>query len=202
MRPLEPYLQSSEHIDWDNPAVVAQADQLRSGPEDIVGIVQSCYEWVRDNIQHSGDFNLAPVTCRASDVLKTGSGLCYAKSHLLAALLRANRIPAGLCYQRLALDDLGTRFCLHGLNAVYVDPFGWIRLDARGNRLGIDAQFNPFQEQLAFTARLPGELDFPEVWPEPLSVVTAALLRHLDCRILLQELPDIEIWNPYSASAR
>jgi len=36
-----------------------------------------------------------PVTCKASDVLIYGTGYCYAKSHLLAALLRANAIPAG-----------------------------------------------------------------------------------------------------------
>jgi len=39
------------------------------------------------------------VTCSASEVLREGTGICFAKSHLLAALLRAVGIPAGLCYQ-------------------------------------------------------------------------------------------------------
>ncbi|MBI2949982.1 MAG: hypothetical protein HYY23_20300 [Verrucomicrobia bacterium] len=42
------------------------------------------------------------------------AGFCYAKSHLLAALLRARGIPAALCYQRLAFDAAGSAFCLHG----------------------------------------------------------------------------------------
>lgn len=32
-------------------------------------------------------------------------GICFAKSHLLAALLRCKSIPAGFCYQKLILDD-------------------------------------------------------------------------------------------------
>ena len=44
-------------------------------------------------------------------------GICYAKSHLLAAILRANLFPTGFCYQRLVLDDkTDSRFVLHGLN--------------------------------------------------------------------------------------
>lgn len=34
----------------------------------------------------------------ASDVLKHRTGYCYSKNHLLAALLRVNKIPTGLCY--------------------------------------------------------------------------------------------------------
>ena len=78
-----------------------------------------------------------PVTCRASDVLKYRTGYCFAKSHLLAALLRANQIPAGLCYQRLTIDhppvqgsiDTNPPHTLHGLNAVLLPEFGWYRMD-------------------------------------------------------------------------
>jgi transglutaminase-like putative cysteine protease len=36
-------------------------------------------------------------------------------------------------------------FCLHGLNAVYLEDFGWYRIDARGNKTGVAAQFTPPQ---------------------------------------------------------
>jgi transglutaminase-like putative cysteine protease len=65
-----------------------------------------------------------PVTCKASDVLIHGTGYCYAKSHLLVALLRANGIPAGLCYQRLTIENDGPSYCLRGLNAVYLEQHG------------------------------------------------------------------------------
>ena len=89
------------------------------------------------------DFGRVEVTCRASDVLAARTGFCYAKSHLLAALLRANGIPAALCYQRLSIDGQGPPFCLHGLNAVHLPEHGWYRIDARGNKPGVDAQFTP-----------------------------------------------------------
>lgn len=43
----------------------------------------------------------------------SGSGICYAKSHLLAALLRANKIPAGFCYPRLSAYENGSPYFIH-----------------------------------------------------------------------------------------
>jgi transglutaminase-like putative cysteine protease len=71
------------------------------------------------------------VTCSASQVLLHGTGFCYAKGHLLAALLRANAIPVGSCYQRLRIDGTGPPFCLHGFNSVHLPAIGWYRIDAR-----------------------------------------------------------------------
>ena len=101
MESMAPYLESSDWIDWRNPAVQAAAARLKGDSDDPVVIAEKCFLFVRDEIRHSWDFRLNPVTCRASDVLAHGTGYCYAKSHLLAALLRVNGIPAGLCYQRL-----------------------------------------------------------------------------------------------------
>jgi transglutaminase-like putative cysteine protease len=153
-----------------------------------------CFEFVRDEIKHTQDYALNPVTCSASEVLNAATGFCYAKSHLLAALLRANGIPAGLCYQRLSLDESGTRHCLHGLVAVWLEGIGWYRIDPRGNRVGVDAQFQPPVERLAFRLTLPGELDLPEVWAEPLPVVVSRLKQHSDAASLGRHLPDIVTW--------
>ncbi|MBU2647082.1 transglutaminase family protein, partial [bacterium] len=99
---MQAYLESSRYIDWESPEILDQARRLAEDQNDTTGIVKNCFEFVRDQIRHSLDFKLNPVTCRASDVLRHTTGYCYAKSHLLAALLRANGVPAGLCYQRLA----------------------------------------------------------------------------------------------------
>ena len=88
------------------------------------------------------------------------TGYCYAKSHLLAALLRANQIPAGFCYQRLSIDDQGAPYSLHGFNGIYFPEIGWYRVDTRGNKEGVNAQFSPPQECLAFKIKLPEEADF------------------------------------------
>ena len=115
------YLESSEFIDSDNQNIKEQAATLANNQSTEVQIAKRCFEYVRDSIKHSCDYKLNPVTCKASDVLKYQTGYCYAKSHLLAALLRANDIPAGLCYQRLSVEENKHQFCLHGLNAIYLN---------------------------------------------------------------------------------
>jgi transglutaminase-like putative cysteine protease len=189
---LQDYLASSPVIDWKTPRIQALAVRLRGTLDEPVAITRTLYEWVRDQIPHTVDAGLEPVSCAASEVLALGTGFCYAKSHLLAALLRASGIPAGLCYQRLSLDDRGAPYCLHGFNAVHLPGHGWYRLDPRGNKPGVDAQFAPPQERLAFPARLPGEHSFSTIWAEPLEVVVRALRTHRAREALCRNLPDLE----------
>jgi len=153
-------------------------------------VIRACFEWVRDRIPHTVDAGLDPVSCSASEVLREGTGFCYAKSHLLAALLRANGVPAGFVYQRLALDERGTRFCLHGLNAVWLPAAGWYRLDPRGNREDLRAEFDPPREVLPYACRVSGERLFPGIRAEPLTLVVDALWRHRTRAALEANLPD------------
>ncbi len=189
------FLADSEMIDHSHPQVQTLALLLAAEASGEQDIALRCFTWVRDNIKHSWDYKLNPVTCKASDVLQHGTGYCYAKSHLLAALLRANGIPAGLCYQRLSIDDKGAPFSLHGLNAVYLQDYGWYRVDARGNKPGVDARFEPPTEHLAFPVRLAGEFDLPEIWPEPLPVVVDVLTRSQSVEEVFHNLPDVLLHN-------
>jgi len=189
---LAPFLAASEWIDVQHPLVQAQAKALAKAASEHL-VAQACFEFVRDEIAHSGDAGHGPITCRASDVLLHRTGFCYAKSHLLAALLRANGIPAALCYQRLSVadgGDPGLPFCLHGLNAVWLSGPGWYRLDARGNKLGVDARFTPPLEALAFEVRAPLEWDVAERYTEPLPMVIDALQTHQTVVALQSQLPD------------
>lgn len=190
---MSPYLQASRHIDFETPEIRSLARDMAAHVDSERDLVLKCFEFVRDEIRHSADYKINPVTCRASDVLRYKTGYCYAKSHLLAALLRANGIPAGLCYQRLSAGDSGPPYCLHGLNAVFLKDIGWYRLDARGNKAGVDAQFQPPREMLAFPIREPQERDLPEIWAEPLSVVVQALERYDTYDQVLANLPDIAL---------
>ncbi|MEM9156184.1 MAG: transglutaminase family protein [Cyanobacteria bacterium P01_F01_bin.33] len=187
------YLQADEIVDWQHPQVLAQARSLAAGRDSEAAIARACFAWVRDDIRHSSDYQLNPVTCRASDVLRYRTGYCYAKSHLLAALLRANYIPAGLCYQRLSVFDNGAPYCLHGFNAIYLAEQGWYRADARGNRADICAQFEPPVEQLAYQPQLPEEADFSNIFATPLPVVVTALQTYSTWDALLNGLPDIPL---------
>ncbi|TWU29698.1 transglutaminase-like domain-containing protein [Bythopirellula polymerisocia] len=187
---INPYLASTELIDWQTPAVRQLAEQLAEGCRDPLAVARRCFEWVRDEIKHSSDYQLNPVTCTASEVLAAGTGYCYAKSHLLAALLRANGLPAGLCYQRLSINGAGAPFCLHGLNAVELPGIGWYRMDARGNREDVDGQFTPPKERLAFAIQVDGEQELPDIYAEPLPVVVESLRTHATWDAVLANLPD------------
>ncbi|MGD1903971.1 MAG: transglutaminase family protein [Geitlerinemataceae cyanobacterium] len=190
---MDEYLKADSTIDWQHPTIVQLARNLAADRLSTLAIARTCFEWVRDKIGHSVDERRNPVTWRASDVLRHKTGYCFAKSHLLAALLRANNIPAGFCYQRLSIDDRGAPYSLHGFNAVHLPEFGWYRIDPRGNKPGVDAQFTPPEERLAYAVRLPGEADFPEIHAEPLPSVVAALQAEQTWEGMLQRLPDVEV---------
>lgn len=193
MTRFNPYLESSAIIDYDTPDLRATATSLADGCTSDVEIARKCFLFVRDDVRHSGDHQLNPVTLKASDVLKYRTGYCYAKSHLLAALLRANGIPTGLCYQRLAKAGEPEIFFLHGLNAVYLKEFGWYRMDARGNRADLLANCTPPVEALPYTPSVPGEADLPEIWAEPLPCIIDVLTRYSDYAAVTANLPDIEL---------
>lgn len=186
------FLDPCDVIDSTHPALVAQARRLAVGNTGQPAIARACFEFVRDRISHSGDARADLVTCRASDVLAQGTGWCFAKSHLLAALLRANGIAAGLCYQRLAKDAVAGEFTLHGLNAVWLDDFGWYRCDARGDKPGVSTAFAPPVEHLAWPMREPGEVLFSAILPRPLPVIVDYLQGVHGWQAALDALPDAE----------
>jgi transglutaminase-like putative cysteine protease len=190
---MEEYLRASEVIDWQHPEIVELAKQIALGHETSTAIAKACFEWVRDEIRHSFDYQMNPVTCRASDVLRYKTGYCFAKSHLLAALLRANQIPAGFCYQRLSIDDKGAPYSLHGFNAIHLPEIGWYRIDARGNKEGVNAQFDPPEEKLAYNPQLPEEANFQTILSEPLQIVVEALQAQSTWDDMLRNLPDISL---------
>lgn len=194
---MKEFLQPTTIIDSDHPAIVAAAAKLAGDRKDDEEIARRCFLWVRDKIAHTHDHQIPVVTCAASEVLQHRTGFCYAKSHLLAALLRSRGIPTALCYQRLALDDTG-KFCLHGFVAVFLQRYGWYRVDPRGDKPGIVTGFTPPIERLAFTPNLPGEIDFPGRFADPWPSVTEALRAWLTSRELAMNLPDCEAPCPSS----
>jgi len=190
MNQMPQYLAATDIINHQQQDVRKLA--LKLAQADSEATAKSCFEWVRDNVRHSSDYKLNPVTCRASAVLEHRTGYCFAKSHLLAALLRANSIPTGFCYQRLSLFDDGAPYTLHGFNAIYLDRHGWYRVDARGNKPGVDAQFTPPQEQLAYAINFAEELDCEHIFAEPLPIVVSALQSYATWDEMLRNLPDVE----------
>lgn len=187
----EAYLAPCDIIDFEHPAVQAKAAELRASHAHPLALAHASFKFVRDEIAHSWDAQQGPVTLKASEVLREGFGYCYAKSHLLAALLRANGIAAGLCYQRLSVGERGAPYCLHGLNAIQLPGLGWYRCDARGNKSGVNAVFTPPVEQLAFPIKELAEHDFAQIFASPLPEVINSLQAAPDIFWLHAHLPDL-----------
>jgi len=168
---------------------------LASGCKTDEQIAKNCFEYVRDEIHHSGDYKDNITTATASEVLKHKTGWCYAKAFLLAALLRANGIPTGFAYQRLSCAEYKPNtYCLHGLNWIYLKEFGWYRVDARGNKEGVDAQFIPPVEKLAFEVG-ENEFDLSENLAEPLDVIVHTLRTYKSYDKMVENFPDMEIMH-------
>lgn len=149
------------------------------------------FEVARDEVAHSFDTKYKPVTITAEEALQQKEGICFAKSHVLASLLRGMDIPAGFCYQRvLQKGTVELGYALHGLNAVYLPETGWFRVDPRGNKSGIDSQFTTNREQLAYPIRPElGEVDYPNVLTEPLHSVIKAMRDSKDSEELFYKRP-------------
>lgn len=190
---LADYLLESEEVNYSHPSIGAIADVLRRQAPDELAYVQAAFEFVRDQVSHSWDIQSPRVTRIASDVLAAREGICYAKSNLLCALLRREGVPAGFCYQRLTLGDTpDTGYVIHALNAVYLRSLDrWVRLDARGNKDGVDAQFSTDTERLAFPIRsCYDEVDYPTIYTHPHPATMAALVQASNClEMYLHGLP-------------
>ena len=190
---IDEYLKKDDVVNYENINITQLADSLWSNADSDVDYMKKAYEFVRDNISHSADINEDLLTCSASEVLAAGHGICFAKSHLLAALLRCKSIPTGFCYQKLILDDKTAPVLVyHGLNGVYIKEYEkWIRLDARGNTNGIDAQFSIDKEKLAFEVRRDkSEEDSFIVYPDPDVKIIKKLTASKTRTRLWENLPD------------
>ena len=186
---ISDYLKSDKYVDFYNPNIKLKAKELFKYCMDEAEKVRVAFEFVRDAIPHSWDIKSARITRTASEVLHYGEGICYAKSLLLAALLRSAGIPTGFCYQRLTLGSTpDTGYVVHALNAVYLAELDrWIRLDARGSTTEVNPQFSVKEDMLEFPVRPEyEEFDYPTVYIAPHPVTMETLELWIDCSEMYQ----------------
>ncbi len=188
---MKEFLAECEIINFSHPLVAKKAKELRGVDDEETA--KNCFNFVLNEINHSGDICAKQGTITASEVLEFKTGWCYAKSHLLCALLRANKIPCALCYQRLSCSDYNDGvFCLHGLNSIYLKKYGWYRVDARGNKEGIEARFSPPHEKLAFDLK-EFEFEVEGRFATPMESVLEALTHYDTYETMIKNFPDIKV---------
>lgn len=129
---------ATDVIEADAPAIRELADRV-AGDTEGAEAARLLFEWVRDEIR----YDMAPdlegrESWRATATLDRGAGFCQQKAVLLASLLRAHGIPAGIVLQDLLdhkipqhyVDFIGSqRLELHGLTCAFLGG-RWVRLDA------------------------------------------------------------------------
>lgn len=181
------------YVEWHSPLVKGHVDGIMGTTRSAAERARLAFEVARDGVAHSFDTGHPVVSIGAEEALRNGEGICFAKAHLLAALLRGMGIPCGFCYQRVVRKGtVGSGHALHGLNALHLQEVGWFRVDPRGNKPGIDSQFTTDHEQLAYPIRPEmGEADYPQVFTAPLPSVIAAMKDSRTCGELFFKRPEL-----------
>jgi Transglutaminase-like superfamily len=128
---------ATDVIEAEAPEIRALADRI-AGSAAETEAARLLFEWVRDEIS----YDMAPdvegrEAWKATATLERGRGFCQQKAVLLASLLRACDIPAGIVLQDLLDHKIPPRYAeligsqrleLHGLTCAFLDG-RWVRLD-------------------------------------------------------------------------
>ena len=160
---MENYLIETPSIDYMNPLIQDKVRELMNKSEDNWDYIKRSCIFVRDEIPHSWNIKTDVVSKTASEVIENKTAICWTKSCILAALLRANKIPSGISYQLLTRAyDASEGYMIHALNTLHIKDLNkWIRLDARGNEENINAYFSLDEEHLAYSIQSElGEIDY------------------------------------------
>lgn len=159
------YVEDTIVIDWQTPIVFERIRELTAGITGIDARLRPIFEFVRDDIADSLDVDTDDLVCTASEVLRAGHGLGYARSHLLVALARGAGVAAGFGYQRLRSTADPQRFAQHGFAVVYEpEAKRWIALDPTRSADGAEPEFTLDRHVL-------GRLTDPELGEETTAVV-------------------------------
>lgn len=165
------FTEETKYVDYSHPAIQNLIKELFTDEMSEVEKAKVAYYFVRDHIAHSFDIETSVVSVTASECLLNRTGVCHVKSNLLAALLRSQGIPTGFCFQHLAWDDSDSNnipgYVTHGYNAAYLEG-KWIKLDARGNKENVHAEFSMEETKLAFSVNEKiGEYDVKGIFASP-----------------------------------
>lgn len=174
---IQDYLNPCKYIDSDDSFIQEKAADLAAVSSGKSELIENTYHFVQNQIIHSYFTADKKITLTASEALREGSGICFSKANLLAALLRANDIPTGICYQRFNFLDGGEqKYSIHALNAVYLGGIiKWIRLDTRSTQLTVNNEVALDKMMFNLSTRDETDIDFDQIYCEPAPMIMEKL---------------------------
>ena len=139
---LEEYLQPTETIDSDNPAIIAEAAELAEGEDDLFKVAFNLASWVEENIEYDLNTVTSTASQKGSWVLQNKQGVCDEMTSLFVAMARSLGIPArfvsGISYTNSqdVIDAVGSNWAGHGWAEIYFPDIGWVSFDVTFNQYG------------------------------------------------------------------
>lgn len=135
---MKEYLQSSETINYDSPAIQKKAFELTNGLETAEEKAKALFYFMRDALKYKIFRDIPPFDdFKATTVLEKGESFCIPKSILLVSLARGVGIPARLHFAdirnlllpRSLLEAIGTDVMLyHGYVGLYING-KWVKVN-------------------------------------------------------------------------
>ena len=119
----QPYLHPNQYVDYTKKTkAVALSEEVCEGATSDLGAVERIYNYTIDAISYDYDKakNVQPGYLPDIDeTLQTGKGICFDYASVMAAMLRAQKIPC-----KLVIGYAGSAY--HAWISVYTKETGWV----------------------------------------------------------------------------
>lgn len=187
---LAQYLQPSENIESDDPALSKKARELAAGATNCVQVLERLAKWAYDEIPY-----VIPGGGSAKRTFALREGECGGHSRVLAAMLRANGIPARTPMGGMYVPLYGGSFGQHMWTEVWLgDEIGWLPVDCTaGQSTFLDAGHIRLSDDI--TAFSPKEIRVLDHEPKQAKVAAA---RRTDAMPLMVDKPLVYLWTQAS----
>lgn len=128
------YLEPTEKINSDDPAIKMQANEIILGEDDAFVVAYKLAKFVSDEMTY--DINYLGRVESSSRVLADKTGVCVEYSNLFIALARSVGIPARYVSGYAYGNVYGEQFNAHAWTEVYLPHTGWIPFDPTFGEFG------------------------------------------------------------------
>lgn len=118
-----PFLYPNQYVNYENATqTIATAELLTQSQTDLLGKVESVYNYVVDNISYDNEKAATVQSGYLPDldhVLTTGKGICFDYASLMTGMLRSQGIPC-----KLVVGYAGSAY--HAWISVWSEETGWV----------------------------------------------------------------------------